>query len=194
MPVPNIVPPNQDTPIGYSPNSFGSVAIASLVNVPLSATDLLTPLIPAGARVVILRRRIPPRVVDSAVFNLVSVAGTTAPLGTPPAGTAIIPFMVISSYSTTSPAAYLTTQSWGIRFAGGTADILTVGGTSNLVEQRVFAAGLPSGGGVNAGSFAVANGASLIIRAGFSNTYLGAVDTDAPNYNDISVYCLVVTL
>lgn len=26
MPVPNIVPPNQDTPIGYSPNSFGAVA------------------------------------------------------------------------------------------------------------------------------------------------------------------------
>lgn len=193
MSIPIQMPPPSDAPIGWTPNALGP-PIASIVNVLQSATGILTPVIPAGARVVILRRRILANPVLDPAFNLVSAAGATAPLGTPPAGAAVIPFMVTSTYSTTSPSGYNTTQSWGIRFAGGTADILTVQGNSALVEERIFAAGLPSGGGVNAGSFLVGNGGNLVIRAGFTNIYLGVAGTDNPNYNDVSVYCLVVTL
>jgi hypothetical protein len=63
--------------------------------------------IPSGAGVVRLFRRLTPA-------DLVAAAGTLFNLGIPSAGFGAIPFMATADYSTTSVAAYNTTQSIGV--------------------------------------------------------------------------------
>lgn len=183
MSIPERMPPRPDS-IGWTPNALGpsAASIISIANPTVEAGGV----IPAGARVVILHRRL-------TAADLATVAGTVFAMGTPGATAAVIPFMVTCLYSITSPAAYLLTQSYGVRFAAGTADILTVGGPGTLVEARAFAASLPSGGGVNAGSLAAATGGVINLRNTFNGIYLGVPGTDAPNFADVSIYCLVVT-
>lgn len=188
MSIPIQMPPPSDAAIGWTPNALGP-PVAQIVqtfnvtaaNVPtIAAADFAT----SGSRLIVLRRRLDFLELDMAAGTIFSFANTSG-------GAFLMPMYAISNQSNLTGSGYNTTEGLSVRAAGGATDLINIQGMDNTVGPQTRVYTQLANALVNVGTLAVAQ-AGLVLRQTFRPIYLGVPGTDALNFVQISIVCLVV--